>query len=444
MKDLAQRFADNWKAKGFPANGTMLLALSGGIDSMVLAHLLKAAKIPFAGAHCNFSLRGKDADEDAAFVQDWCAANEVPCHQIQFDTKRMASEQKQSIQVAARELRYNWFAALRSEYGYVAILTAHHAGDVAETVLINLSRGSGIAGLHGIPEKSGAVIRPLLFATRADIQQCALDKNISWREDVSNAADKYLRNAIRLHILPKLETLLPGATMRIALTAERLRGTEIIYQKALEQRLNKLKELRGKDWYVPVRLLAKEEARATIAYELFRPFRFSGEQIPLILSLLDGESGKQVFSDSHRIIRHRDFLVITSSAETEANLILIESIPAVVHTAEGSFHFSWTEVGAAIPDDPNIAMIDGDDLSLPLVLRTRKEGDYFYPLGMGMKKKKLKRFLVDIKTPLHEKDRIRILESDKRILWIAGKRIDERFKVRASTTRILKVVLQPE
>jgi tRNA(Ile)-lysidine synthase len=444
MKDLAQRFSEHWKAKGFPRNKTVLLALSGGVDSMVLAHLLRDSSISFAAAHCNFSLRGNDADDDAAFVQEWCNQNGIACHQRTFKTKEIATERKQSIQVTARALRYDWFDALRRTHDYAATLTAHHGDDVAETMLINLSRGTGIAGLHGIPETSGHIIRPLLFTTRAEILEYATKQGVAWREDASNATDDYLRNAIRLHIIPKLEELLPGAASRIARTAERLSGAELIYRKALEQRLTKLKEQRGNNWYIPIRLLQKEPALATIAYELFAPLGFSGEQIPLILSLMQSESGKQILSYTHRVIRHRDFLVVTAAESDSADLILIESVPATIETSAGAFHFEWKNGNAPISEDANVAMLHGDELQFPLVLRTKREGDYFYPLGMGMKKKKLKRFLIDLKVPLHEKEQIRILESDKKILWIAGRRIDERAKVRLSTQQILQVTFQPK
>ncbi len=444
MSDLLQRFKNNWKGKHFPPAGQpLLLALSGGLDSMTLACLLMAANIPFAAAHCNFSLRGKDSDADATFVESWCIANGIVCYVRSFNTAIIAAESACSIQMTARELRYSWFEALRKEHRYAAILTAHHAGDVAETMLINLARGSGIAGLHGIPERNGHIIRPLLFALREEIVAYANETGFNWREDASNSEDKYLRNAIRHHIIPKLEELLPGATARIAETAQRISAAEIIYRQALAGRLAKLKEQRGKDWYVPIRLLQKEQALAAVAYELFTPFGFSGEQVPQILSLMDGESGRQVLSSAYRAIRHRDFLVITALAVVEANLILIESVPASIETAEGTFQCSWVLPDTPFSENPNIALLNGDDLSLPLILRTRREGDYFYPLGMGGKKKKLKRFLIDAKMPLHEKERIRILEdADKRILWIAGKRIDERAKVRTVTKRVLKVVFQ--
>jgi tRNA(Ile)-lysidine synthase len=202
-------------------------------------------------------------------------------------------------------------------------------------------------------------------------------------------------------------------------------------------------EQRGKDWYVAVRLLKKTQGRDIVAYELFTRFGFSPEQIPHILKLLDTESGKSVSSGTHRVIRHRDFLVVTLAEPAQADIILVNEIPSIVRTQEGSFSFSWTEPGAMVTDDPFIALLDAQDIRLPMLLRTRREGDYFYPLGMGGKKKKLKRLLIDLKVPVHEKDRIRILECDKKILWVAGKRIDERYKLRPSTKRILKVVFVP-
>jgi len=399
--------------------------------------------LPFAAAHCNFSLRGNESDEDAAFIRNWCSEHGIRLHLQVFDTADQAERDGQSIQVTARKLRYEWFEALRSEHAYAAILTAHHADDVAETMLINLCRGSGIAGLHGIPERNGAVVRPLLFATRKEIAAFAAVQAITWREDASNAKKDYLRNALRHEVMPKLEVLLPGASLRMAETALRVGEAEAIYRGAIAKRLSRLMERRGQDWYVPVRLLIKTEGLQTIAHELFTPFGYSPEQVPHILRLLDSESGRSVSSATHRVIRHRDFLVVTAVEPANADLILIDEIPASVHTPEGSFIFSWAKPGDKPSDDAAIALLDSQDIRLPMVLRTRREGDYFYPIGMGGKKKKLKRLLIDLKVPVHEKDRIRILECDKKIMWIAGKRMDERFKVGPSTKRILKVVFQP-
>lgn len=445
MEMLAQRFAKNWSRQGFGGVGDVfLLALSGGIDSMVLANLLYDSKIPFAVAHCNFSLRGKDSDEDAAFVVSWCKQRKITCHVQVFDTKKIAAVRKESTQLAARNLRYAWFEELCKNEKYRGVLTAHHADDVAETVLINLCRGTGIAGLHGILAKSGMVFRPLLFADRMAISTFAKEEGIVWREDVSNAKTDYLRNAFRHEILPKMEALLPGAAQRIMETAQRVAETELIYRTSLEKHLKRLIQPRGKDIYIPINLLKKQAAQRTLAFEVFSKFSFSPEQIPEVLKLMNGESGSVIYSSSHRVIRHRDFLVITTNAAPTADLILIEAIPTTIETEQGTFLFSLKDAGEKVADDRDLALLDFDKVNLPLVLRTRREGDYFYPLGMGMKKKKLKKFLIDKKLGLHEKESIRILESDKHILWVVGQRIDERFKLNAHTTKVLRVKFIPK
>ncbi|MBS1615050.1 MAG: tRNA lysidine(34) synthetase TilS [Bacteroidetes bacterium] len=442
MNTLAQHFAQHWKERHFPTQGTFLLALSGGIDSMVLAHLLLEIGIDFVAAHCNFSLR-KEASEDASFVANWCQAHNITCHQISFDTKQQAAERKQSIQLAARELRYDWFESLQKKQRYSAILTAHQADDVAETMLINLCRGTGIRGLHGIPERNGSILRPLLFARRGEIESYAMEKHIAWREDASNAEDKYLRNAIRNRVLPMLEELTPGASDRIAQTAQRILGAELIFQQELLRRLARLQELRGQDIYIPIGLLRQEKALSTLAFELFHPYGFSAEQVPQILDLMDAASGRQIHSPTHRVIRHRAFLVLNSLQPAACDLIQVDELPARFETSVGIFLLEWTTAPTPIPDEPQVAFLNGDHLQLPLQIRPRREGDYFYPLGMGMKKKKIKRFLIDQKLGIHEKERIRIVESEGKILWLAGQRIDERFKFKAGCKRVLKISFQP-
>ena len=445
MDNLQQRFIAHWKARNFAKSGdTVLLALSGGIDSMALAHLLLAADISFAVAHCNFSLRGKDSDDDEAFVADWCRAHQIVFHTTRFDTAEIARQTGKSIQLAARDLRYEWFEKIRSEHSYVAILTAHHSDDIAETMLINLCRGTGIAGLHGIPERNGKIIRPLLFASRKDIVAYASSENIAWREDASNAHTNYLRNSIRLGILPELERLFPGVSSRIAGTADILSDTEIIYREALQRKLDKLVMQRGTDSYIPIRLLQKQKPLNLLVYELLTPYGFSPEQIPQVLRLLDSESGKGIASETHRIIRHRDFLVLTNKKAVKSGLIEIASVPASVSTAIGDFYFSYEPRPAAFPQDERVGYFSVKEMRFPLFLRTRKEGDYFYPLGMGMKKKKIKKLLNDLKIPIHLKERILVLESDKRIAWIAGRRMDERFRVGERDEQVLKIVYEPK
>ncbi len=440
MHDLELRFAQHWKREGFDSGQKpFLLALSGGVDSMVLAHLLLAAGIPFGAAHCNFGLRGAASDGDEAFAGAWCRTRDIDFYSKKLDVSAAGG----STQTAARALRYEWFEDLRQERGYGAVLTAHHADDVAETMLINLARGTGLAGLHGIPAKRGHILRPLLFATRGDIRSYAHAAGIAWREDASNATTAYLRNAIRHEVMPGLEAALPRASMRMAETAARIAEVEIFYQKAVRKALSRMVDRRGKDWYLPVRLWQKVPGAATLAWEWFTPFGFSAGQVDDILSLLRSGSGRGVAATGYRVVRHRDFLVMSAASETEADLIEVHEVPAQVDTAEGQFRFSWVEAGVPVASDANIAMIDAAEVSLPLVLRTRREGDYFHPLGMGGKKKKLKRFLIDQKVPVHEKERVRILECGKKILWITGYRLDERCRVTPRTGKILKVVFTP-
>lgn len=442
MKTLAQLFAQHWKEYHFRNQGTVLLALSGGVDSMVLAHLLLENHIVFAAAHCNFSLR-EEAEEDASFVASWCREHNIVCHQIRFDTKEYAASHKQSIQIAARLMRYDWFESLRKEHGYEAILTAHHSDDVAETLLINLCRGTGIGGLHGIPERNGFIIRPMLFARKEAILEYAQKNQITWREDESNASDKYLRNAFRHRVMPLLEELAPGSLGRIAQTAFRLKGAEQIFHQEIKHRLERIVEKRGLDSYIPIRLLQKQEALPTLAFELFHPYGFTPEQIPQILELMQAESGSLILSPTHRVLRHREFLVLNTLANNSCDLIQIDEIPTSIETTTGIFHFEWSDIPLTVPTTPLVAYLNSESFSLPLTIRPRRDGDYFYPLGMGMKKKKIKRFLIDQKLGIHEKERIRILECNGKIMWIAGLRIDERFKIKPSCIKALKITIQP-
>ncbi len=416
-----------------------LLATSGGIDSMVMADLFLKAGLPFAVAHCNFQLRGADADKDEALVKEWAEKNDIPFYHIRFDTQQKAEEWKKGIQETARILRYEWLDELRIANGFAAIATAHHANDNVETLFINLFKGTGMAGLHGIPVRNGNIIRPLLFAQRSDIEQYARDNNIAWRDDVSNASDKYLRNAVRHHIMPVVNEWFPNATQHISDSIRRFAEAEILYRSAVEREIKKLAEKRGRDVYIPVLKLQQAQPLETICYELFHPYGFSSAQVPHIIGLFESETGHYIHSETHRIIKNRDFLVVTSQQPQQADIITIEAVPCNIETPEGHFHFSIKKTAAGIPANDHTAYIDMKRITFPLILRRWKQGDYFYPLGMGMKKKKLSKFFIDSKVPLHRKESIWVLECDSRIAWIAGMRLDERFKIKPSTGEVLCV-----
>ena len=440
MKDLLKEFKQNWEQYRFGEPGqTFLVTVSGGVDSMVLAELFLRSKISFGVAHCNFQLRGAEADADEQFVTDWCNRNDIKLHKIRFETAAFSLEWKKGTQETARILRYEWFEQIRQEFKYNKIVTAHHANDNVETMLINLFKGTGIAGIHGILPVSGHIIRPLLFAQKDELAAWASTNGITNREDASNATDDYLRNAVRRNIIPVIEEWFPGGVARANESITRFGEAEVLYKKAIGLEKKKLIELRGKDFYIPVLKLKKCHPLATILYELIVPYGFSSAQVPHVVQLIDAESGHFMNSSTHRIIKNRDFLVITTLPAETAGLIMIESAPATIDTEHFTFNFSIQDKPAQISTDKNIAILDMKNIEFPLLLRKWKTGDYFYPLGMGMKKKKVSRVLINEKIALHNKENIYVVESNHRILWLAGLRPDERFKIKETTEKVMVV-----
>ncbi len=441
---LRQQFREHWVAKQFVLPGqAVLLAVSGGGDSMVMADLFLKSEIPFAVAHCNFGLRGEASDMDEQLVGEWCIANKIKFHRTRFETKERSAEWKKGTQETARILRYEWFETIRKENKYAKIVTAHHANDNVETLLINLFKGTGISGIHGILPSSGNIIRPLLFATKEVLVAYAVEHNIAYREDASNDTDDYLRNAVRHNVVPAVLQWFPNAVVNVNESIERFGEVELLYKKAIARERKKLVEKRGQDYYIPILKLRHCEPLATICYELLLPFGFSSAQVPHVLNLLNAETGRYVSSPTHRVIRNRDFLVVTTQPAATADLVIIEAAPCVVDAGKYRFSFSIQPKPKAIPADPNIAYLDMKTLEFPLLVRKWRLGDYFYPFGMKMKKKKVSRLLIDEKIPLHEKEDVRILECNKRIAWVSGIRPDERFKVKETTEQVLVVKREP-
>jgi tRNA(Ile)-lysidine synthase len=441
---LLDSFKHNWEKEQFAAaNTTVLLAVSGGVDSMVMADLFLQSGIPIALAHCNYQLRGNDSELDEQLVAEWAEANNIRLHTIRFNTKQKCEEWKKGVQETARILRYEWLDAIRTEFGYSKLATAHHANDNAETLLMNLFKGTGIAGMHGIRKKNGSIIRPLLFATRNQIAEYAASNNVAYRTDASNNTDDYLRNAVRHQLVPAAENLFPDAVLKANETINRLTQVEEIYRTAIEQQRKKLVEQRGADYHIPILKLQKLSPLETLCYELFLPFGFTADQLPEILKLLAADSGKYILSATHRLIRNRDFIVVTSNQPVDTDIIQIEGFPCSVETAHGHFHFTLVDVPEKIPTDANIAFIDIKRITFPLLLRKWSIGDYFYPLGMGLKKKKISKYFKDQKFALQEKERVWILECDSRIAWVAGHRLDERFKITPGTSQAVRIDYKP-
>jgi len=437
---LLHRFQKNWKAKHSTTHEqTFLLTVSGGVDSIVLSELFLASKLKFAIAHCNFQLRGAEADKDEELVKEWCAKKNVVFHTVRFDTADKAAEWKKGIQETARILRYEWFEIIRTEHNYSKIATAHHANDNVETLMINLFKGTGISGIHGILPESGNIIRPLLFAEKDDIYTFAAANNIAFREDASNAKDDYLRNAVRLNIIPAIKEQFPNVIANVQESIGRFGQVEQLYKKAIEQERKKLVEQRGQDHYIPVLKLRQRQPLETICYEIFLPYNFTAAQLPHILNLLDAETGRFITSSTHRIIRNRDFLIVTTLPTESTDIIVVDAAPCTIHTGNATFSFSIEDRPIKISTDVNTAYLDMKHVSFPVLLRKSKMGDYFYPFGMKMKKKKVSRYLIDEKVPLHEKEHIWVIECSKRIAWIAGMRFDERFKVKDTTEKVLVI-----
>jgi len=415
----------------------IIVAVSGGADSMVLAALLHRCGAPILLAHCNFRLRGAESDGDEALVREWAGSQALPLEVRHFDTRRLLEERGGNLQELARELRYSWFEQLRREHGYELIATAHHRQDGVETMLINFFKGTGIAGMHGILPRQGRLIRPLLSFSKEELVAYAEQNGIPWREDSSNRKDDYTRNAVRHQLLPLAEKLFPNAVANLAGNIQRFAEAELLYREAVERYRRKLIEQRKNDWYIPVLKLQHVRPLDTILLELLLPFGFTAAQLKDARGLLQAESGRYLASATHRLIRDRNFLILTALESGQSNHILVA---ADDKRAEAPGFGLDIRYRAARPDiqelkklQPHELCVDSRLLRFPLILRPWKTGDYFYPLGMGRKKKKVSRYLIGEKVPLHEKEKIWVLESDRKIVWVVGMRPDERFRITEKT-----------
>jgi tRNA(Ile)-lysidine synthase len=414
-----------------------LLALSGGVDSMVLAHLFLQSDNYFEVAHCNFQLRD-DASKDAALVERWCAQHAITLYTTQFDTEAYMKEHGLGVQEAARNLRYTYFNGLLEENSLNYIVTAHHADDNIETVLFNICRGTSIKGVCGMSVLQSTVFRPMLSKSKADIILFAKENNIEWREDLSNCKNNYTRNFLRNEIIPRLESQFPNVKNKLLGTINRLAEAEEIYTTEIKKRIKKLLFQTGSSSYkVPIRKLQQQQPLHTVIYELFSPFQLKEKQIPELLKLLTAKPGSRLETKTHIFILHRNHIVIEEINALQKQHYLIEGNKGSVQLPNGIL--SW-EINEKVPSqfnkDKDVVCLDARSLQFPLLLRRPRIADYFYPLGMN-KKKKLSRFFIDNKLSLLDKERQWVLENEKKITWVIGLRIDERFKITKSTKKVL-------
>jgi tRNA(Ile)-lysidine synthase len=419
------------------ATKPVLLAVSGGVDSVVMCRLFKEAGIHFGIAHCNFGLRGEESEGDERFVRGLAEQHNAPFHVMHFDTEQVAESEGISVQMAARRLRYEWFEEIRFANNYTAIATAHHLNDDVETFFINLVRGTGLAGLKGIPPRQGNIIRPLLFALREEVEAFARDKGMEWREDSSNLSDKYLRNKIRQSIIPSFKEISPSFESTIAADIRKLKDAFMIVEQHIEDKRKQLMKEQGSDVLLDIDGLKQLEPLGIYLYELLKPYSFKEPVINEIADSLDALPGKKFYSSTHRLLKDRTHFIVSPLSHSIENEVLINEDQQQVNGAVSmEFSVAGRENITTLVTAPNIAYLDKSRLQFPLVLRKWKQGDAFCPLGMKTKKK-LSDFFIDNKFSLVEKERVWVLVSGGEIAWIAGHRIDDRFRITAATTEVL-------
>ncbi len=423
----------------FSVSDKILLTVSGGIDSMVMLHLFRHLEVPFGVAHCNFQLRGEESDEDALFVKTSVEMLGLPFFLARFETAAYAEENRLSIQMAARELRYTWFENIRKAHGYTYIATAHNADDSVETFFINLSRGCGLGGLTGIKPKSAHIIRPLLFATRELIANYARRKGVSYREDSSNASDKYLRNYIRHNVLPVLDEAQSNFRKGIHTTIQNLISDHNLYNHLLEKLKADIVKKQDDNIYINIEGLQKLPEITSFLWETLSPFSFNRESCFEIAAQLDGQPGKVFLSPTHRLIKDRSDLIVTRLQKDDHQQFYLESdnVPEGL-PFEMRMEIEDGNGELLISKDTQTATLDFNLLEWPLILRKWRAGDYFAPLGME-NLKKVSDFLIDQKLSLYDKENTWVLESGNRICWVVGRRIDHRFRILETTRKVLKV-----
>ncbi|MCH7525489.1 MAG: tRNA lysidine(34) synthetase TilS [Bacteroidetes bacterium] len=427
------------KNLNFLKESKLLIAISGGLDSIVLTHLCHDLTLNIALAHCNFNLRGKESDADESFVLQLAKDLNKECFIECFDTLAYAQENKLSTQMAARELRYNWFNELAEQLQFDYILTAHHADDNLETFLINLSRGTGIEGLTGIPEINNKIVKPLLSFSREDIEEYAKENNIEWREDSSNTSTKYLRNKLRLEVIPKFKEVNPQLLQNFNKTIEHLQDSKDIIDDSIETILDTvITKVNDKEIRFDISIIEDLNNPKAYLYELLKDYNFT--QWNDIYDLLDAQSGKYVVSATHRLIKDRGCLMLS-----EINPNLNEK-PIIINEADKQFKtpfgiLFFDEADAIFGKRTNVIFVDKDKLKFPLLVRQWQEGDYFYPFGMTGKKK-LSKFFKDEKLSLIDKENVWLLCSGDDIVWVINRRPDDRFKVTDNTKQIFKIELQ--
>ncbi|MCI9845842.1 tRNA lysidine(34) synthetase TilS [Flavobacterium pectinovorum] len=436
---MLSNFKNHISAKfPFLENKKLFLAVSSGLDSMVLLHLFQQLEYEIAVLHCNFQLRGLESFGDQDFIRYYCEENNISFFTTQFDTEAFAKDYKLSTQIAARELRYSWFYELLETHKFDYILTAHHADDNLETFIINLSRGTGLDGLVGIPEQNDKIIRPLLPFSRKEILEYAKANTIEWREDSSNASNKYLRNKIRHDLIPVLKEINPNFLKAFQKTQSYLQESNEMAEDASIMIYQQVAKEQGEEIHFDLKQLKKLPNYKSYLYQWLNEFGFLAWND--IYDLVDGQSGKQVFSAEFRLLKNRETLILSPITETT------ETKEFEINKNDQEVNFPLKlrlcNVSHITIDSNKVIFVDAEKIRFPLILRKWKEGDSFHPFGMNGKSKKISKLFKDEKLSLIEKENSWLLCSDDQIVWVVGIRQDERFKIENTTNNILKIELQ--
>lgn len=420
----------------FDPRDRVLLAVSGGLDSMVMTDLFRQAGFQIGVAHGNFGLRGVESDGDEAFVSQYCSHCGAPFYSKSFKIKNYAEETGLSIQMAAREVRYAWFSSLMEMEKFHWLATAHHLNDNIETILMRWIHGGGIEQLAGIPLKNEKIIRPLLFATREDIRAYADANKISWREDSSNAKADYQRNFVRHNIVPVMKEINPALEETFGNSLEKITGGYEMMQRGLEQLKDSISRTEGQNFLIDKNLLMLLHHPSFVCYEWLRPFGFEWDRCVQLVEGIEGQAGKQFLSGTHQAVIDREYIIVSPRQES-FDAILIEEGQDKVALGPWKLVLSTRE-GNRFLDEAGVASIDVAKVRFPLLWRKWQTGDSFVPLGMKQHKK-LSDFLIDEKVPLHEKGVVTVLESGGEIVWVVGRRMDDRFKVTAGTKAVFDI-----
>lgn len=421
----------------FTSQNKILLAVSGGVDSMVMLHLTHSCGFNFAVAHCNFNLRGAESDADEQLVRETCKTMGIELYVQHFQTTNYAKENNVSIQVAARELRYQWFSHLCSEKGFYSVAIAHNKNDIAETILLNLARGTGLKGLTGIKPKAQGIVRPLLFAFRSEIENYAKAESVAYRNDSSNAQIKYARNRIRHRVLPELEKINEGVIDNIYSTSLFLSKTWLAIDAMNQEFKGKVRSNVGEEVHYSIDKLLVYPFRQVFLVEELIAFGFSPALVLDIEKSLSTQPGKVFYSQNFQLVRDRKNLIISPLKKETSNvgLKIDETDTQIQYPIAVQFEVITPDASFEIPKSSAVVALDYSELKFPLILRTWHNGDWFIPFGMNGHKK-ISDFLIDQKVPLHRKDSIYVLESNGDIVWVVGYRTDNRYRVNEGCNKI--------